>query len=80
MSARVLCGVAAVLGVLALALHASRWVRTGVVAWGPALSMSGLIVLMTTGAFNVPRGPLRLVLSVVGVLGIVGGSVIAFAR
>ena len=73
-------GVAAVIVALALALHSIDWIRTDVFAWGPALSMSGLLVLMTTGALNVPQGPLRLCLSIAGVLSIACGSLIQFTH
>jgi hypothetical protein len=79
-AARVICGVAALLGTLALALRVNHWARTGVAAWGPTLTMSGLIVLMTTGAFNVPRGPLRWCLSAGGVLSIACGSLMVFIQ
>lgn len=80
LNTRVIQVVAVVVIALALALKANNWVHTGVIEWGPALSMSGMLILMTTGACNVPRGALRLCLSIAGVLSIAWGSVIVFTH
>ncbi len=74
---RILFGVAAAVAAIALALHASNWLRSGAVQWGPAANISGLLILMLTGAFNVPRGVLRNACSVAGVgLVLVGAAIV----
>jgi hypothetical protein len=71
-------GVAAALAAIALALHASNWVRSGTVKWGPGASMVGLLILMLTGALDVPRGTVRNTLSAVGVSLVLVGAAILF--
>ena len=62
---RLAFGVAAVLLVVALCLHLSNWLREGAVNWPTAANMVGLLVLVTTGVFDPPPGPLRVGLTVV---------------
>jgi hypothetical protein len=71
-------GVAAAVVAEALALHASAWHRTGAVSWGPATNMFGVLVLMLTGAFDVPHGILRNALSIFGVGCVAVGAFIVF--
>ncbi len=76
MAVRVVSGVAAVTAALALADR----IRGGVTSWGPVFSLSGLLVLMTTNALDVPRGALRSCLRIAGVLSVACGSLIYFSR
>lgn len=80
LTVRGIYGLSAVLAALALALKGNHWNHTGIAEWGPTLTLLGLLVLMATGALNVARGPLRLCLSIIGVVGIACGSLIVFTR
>ena len=73
-------GVAAALALVALALHASTWLRRGAIDWAAAGNMLGLLVLMATGAFDPPHGRLRLALTLVALALIVPSAFFMFAR
>jgi len=77
---RIVFGVAALLVIFALSLHASNWVRQGTVNWAAAVNMVGLLVLVVTGALDPPRGRLRLALGVVAVLLIVPSAILLILR
>lgn len=51
--------IAAATLVVALSLHMVNWYRAGAANWPAAGNMAGLLVLMATGAFDPPPGPLR---------------------
>ena len=79
-SIRILFGLAALLVIFALSLHASNWVRQGTVNWVAAVNMVGLLVLVATGALDPPRGRLRLALGAVAVLLIVPSAILLILR
>ena len=77
---RVLFGVAATAVAVSLALLASNWLRTGSVQWGLVANMSGLLILMLTGALAVPHGLLRNACSAIGVgLVVIGAAIVFYA-
>ena len=57
---RIAFAVAAVTLVVALSLHIANWYRAGAANWPAAGNMAGLLLLMVTGVFDPPPGPLRL--------------------
>ena len=57
---RIAFAIAAMTLVVALALHMANWYRAGAANWPAAGNMAGLLVLMATGVFDPPPGPLRL--------------------
>lgn len=57
--------IAAATLVVALSLHMVNWYRAGAANWPAAGNMAGLLVLMATGAFDPPPGPLRLGLTLI---------------
>ena len=73
-------GTAAVLALVALALHASTWLRRGVMDWAAAGNMLGLFVLTATGTFDPPHGRLRLALTLVSLALILPTSFFLLAR
>lgn len=75
---RVGYAIAALVTAAALALHATTWMRTGAIQWGPALSMLGLLVLMATGALALPYGKSRTVLTIIGIAGVAVGAGVVF--
>ena len=79
-SVRLAFGAAAVLVVVALALHLSNWMRKGTADWVAAVNMVGLLVLVATGALDPPRGRLRLALGVVALLLILPSAILLLLR
>ena len=75
---RVAFGVATVFVAVALALHISHWLRSGVIAWPAAINMLGLLVLTTTGLVDPPRGRLRTTLTIVALALIFPSAVLIF--
>jgi hypothetical protein len=65
---------------VALALHASTWLRRGTIDWPSTGNMLGLLVLTATGTFDPPHGRLRLILSVVALALILPSAFFIFAR
>jgi len=62
---RLAFGAAAVILLVALCLHMSNWFGEGAVNWPAVANMVGLLVLMVTGVFDPPPGPLRVGLTIV---------------
>ena len=77
---RVAYGVAAATVLVALCLHLSIWLRSGVANWPAAANMLGLLVLMTTGVIDPPLGPVRVCLTVVALALILPSSFILVSR
>jgi len=77
---RVAFGAAAALVLVALALHASTWLRRGIIDWPAAGNMLGLLVLTTTGTVDPPHGRLRFALTLIALALIVPSSFFMFAR
>ena len=73
-------GVATAFVLVALLLHASTWLRRGVIDFAAAANMLGLLMLMATGTFDPPQGRLRLALTVIALALIVPSSLSLFAR
>jgi len=63
---RVAFGAAAVVLFVALCFHVGNWFREGAINWPVAANVVGLLVLMATGVFDPPPGPLRVGLTAVG--------------
>ena len=77
---RVVFGVAATVDAVSLALLASNWLRSGSVQWGLAATVSGLLILMLTGAIAIPHGLLRNTCSAIGVgLVVIGAAIVFYA-
>ena len=73
-------GAATAVALVALALHASNWLRRGVMDRAAAANMLGLFVLMATGTFDPPQGRVRLALTVVSLALILPSSCFLLAR
>lgn len=71
---RIAFAVAAVTLVVALSLHIANWYRVGAANWAAAGNMAGLLMLMVTGVFDPPPGPLRLGLTLMALALIVSSA------
>lgn len=80
LTTRVAFGTAAVILIVALCLHLSNWFREGAINWPVAANMVGLLVLMATGVFDPPPGPLRIGLTIVALGLIVPSAFVLLVR
>lgn len=77
---RIAFAVAAVTLVVALSLHVANWYRAGAANWPAAGNMAGLLMLMVTGVFDPPPGPLRLGLTLMALALIVPSAYLLVAH
>jgi len=70
---------AALVVAVALATHVSTAMRTGQANWPPLLMMTGLLILMVTGAVEVQQGKGRNLLTLTALALVIPGALMVFA-